>query len=151
MLRTLCLAFLLVGCGAPAPVAQYRPAFVDPALGDAPADALETWQLATGGRFPVRNISFLVGDINNAALTDAPADMSKPAFVTVASWLDPSWFRQALLHELGHVAKLTIDPDSGDPIHYHGSRPSVMLPVLNDCSAEIGEPELDAFVRRYGR
>ena len=86
-----------------------------------------------------------------AGLTDATNDFAQPAFVTVIPGLSPAMLRRVLLHELGHVARLQLDPDSGDWIHYHGNSPSVMRTRVEDCADEIGAPELAAFERKFPR
>ncbi len=145
-----CLLVAVAGCGAPAP--QYRPAYVDPALGDAPLEAMAEWQIATGGRYPKRNISFRSAALEGCVgRTEAPSDVSLPAHVYVLPGLPPDVLRRALLHELGHVARLMPDPESGDPIHWHGDAPSVMRQTIDEVADEIGAPELAAFDRKYGR
>lgn len=146
------LVVFAIGCGTPPLEPRLRPATVDPSLGEAPAEALAEWQLATGGRYPDRVVSFGVKDMTGRLGNTSPSGADEmPWFVNVVPGLDGRTLRLVLLHELGHVAGLLVDPDSGDPAHWHGAAPSVMRPALNDCADEIGLPELAAFDRKYGR
>jgi hypothetical protein len=138
-------------CGGP--VIGHRPAFVDPLLGDAPAEALASWQEATGGRYPSFRIAFRVAPVSEgAAAVIYESDHVAVDFnIFVSPNLPVGMHRRALLHELGHAPWLVLDPESGDPIHWHGEAPSVMRPSIDECADEIGAPELAAFERQYGR
>lgn len=147
-----CLVVALVGCGAPAPL--YRPVSVDPSLGCAPDEALAEWQLATGGRYPQRDISFTVADPGDglAGKTSVAGRVEDGHYiVTIRPGLDSELLHRVLLHELGHVAALMPDPEHPKPSHWHGAAPSVMRDNIDECSDAIGAPELAAFDRQYGR
>ncbi len=148
--RAVCLALLAVGCGAPAP--GYRPAFVDPSLGGAPDEALSAWHVATWGRYPERNISFIIDPgLDAIARTAAPSDESRPVTIRIRPGITGDYLRRTLLHELGHAIRLLPDPESSDAVHWHGAAPSVMRPLIEDCADSIGAPELAAFDRKFGR
>ena len=142
---------VLAGCGAAPPVAPYRPAYVDPALGEAPSEALAAWNEATGGRYPKLRLSFRIASTIDSAAKIVESDHKEADYViAVSPWVPVEWHRRALLHELGHAVWVMPEPESGDPYHYHGPAPSVMRPELNDCADEIGQPELAAFERKFG-
>lgn len=146
-----CLALAAIGCGAPAPL--YRPVYVDPALGVAPELALVAWQEATGWRYPERVVSFEVCSLAEGRAGTTSRIGSDGAHFTVC--VSPQFgsldLGCVLRHELGHVAGLIMDPESGDPIHYHGELPSVMRRTADNCPDGIGRPELAAFELKYGR
>ena len=151
MRSAVCLALLLTGCGPSA--LRYRPTHVEPSLGCAPEEALAEWQIATGGRYPWRDISFYVGyagegKVGSTGPIGNPDDGHYS--VTVVPDLPPEDLRLTLLHELGHVIALRPDPDHPHPTHWHGAAPSVMRETLDGCSDHIGAPELAAFERQYG-
>ena len=150
MRRAACLLVILAGCGS-APEPRYALSESEPSLGRAPVEALAEWHKATGGRYPQRAIVFSVRNWDDRLANSSPTggdDM--PWFVTVKPGMPPRLLRRALLHELGHVAGLVMDPASGDPAHWHGREPSVMRGAIEDCADEIGLPELAAFDRKYG-
>jgi hypothetical protein len=94
-------------------------------------------------------VSFYIGDTAGdgaATFETAPGVFA----VYVDSALPTTWRKRALLHELGHVAGLDVDPQSSDAAHWHDTTPSVMRPLIDDCADEIGAPELAAFEREYG-
>ncbi len=147
----LSLAFVVAGCGPSA--LRYRPTHVEPSLGCAPEEALAEWQIATGGRFPWRDISFYVEDPGGGLVgKTAPVGHVEDGHytVTITPGLDATTLRLVLLHELGHVAALRVDPDHPHPTHWHGAAPSVMRESVDECADEIGAPELAAFERQYG-
>ena len=147
-----CVVALAVGCAAPAQAPRFRLSESDGDLGRAPVEALAEWHRATGGRYPQRSIVFGVESRDDRlAATSPTGGEDMPWFVTVRPELPPKLLRRALLHELGHVAGLVMDPDSADPAHWHGKEPSIMRGQIDDCADSIGEPELAAFDRKYGR
>lgn len=154
MRAAVCLALLVVGCGAPPIPLRYRPTHVDESLGQAPYEALAEWQLATGGRYPERHISFFEGDPGEGRVGSSnPVGNVEDGRYDVVVRAGIGWelTRKVLLHELGHVARLLPDPEHPQPTHWHGAAPSVMRDWVFDCSDEIGAPELAAFDRQYGR
>ena len=146
------LAMLAIGCGSPAPL--YRPAYVDPRLGDAADEALAEWHVATQWRYPWRSIIFQVSDAmpdRRAGQTSRIGDDGLHYRVQIHPSVTGENLHCVLLHELGHVADLVIEPGAMDPKHYHGSAPSVMRPTYDNCARELGMPELLAFERQYPR
>jgi hypothetical protein len=134
-MRATLLILLLLGCGQP---------INHPALTDEPAEALATWNRATGGRMPELKLSFVLSDIDRAG------KIEPPSIIHISTRLPRELRRRALLHEIGHAMWIMPEPESGDPYHYRGPAPSVMHPDLDECSDEIGRPELAAFERKYG-